>query len=154
MGVIYNKNGGVKVIEPVLKTKSITSNGTYNAASDNADGFSSVTVNVKAQRVALFTGGWWSGDVGDTLALNLSAYKFVYVVLNDGYHSTNLFLQVGGANGYAGGIPIKNGLNYGVAQGFKAKSTGIEVMTEAYAANESDAWTLAITDVYGITNID
>lgn len=29
-----------------LTTKSITSNGTYNASSDNADGYSSVTVNV------------------------------------------------------------------------------------------------------------
>lgn len=31
---------------PTLTTKSITANGTYNAASDNADGYSSVTVNV------------------------------------------------------------------------------------------------------------
>lgn len=29
-----------------LKTKSITANGTYNASADNADGYSSVTVNV------------------------------------------------------------------------------------------------------------
>lgn len=31
---------------PTLITKSITSNGVYNASSDNADGYSSVTVNV------------------------------------------------------------------------------------------------------------
>ena len=31
---------------PVLTTKSITANGTYNASSDSADGYSSVTVNV------------------------------------------------------------------------------------------------------------
>ena len=31
---------------PVLTTKSITQNGTYNASSDSADGYSSVTVNV------------------------------------------------------------------------------------------------------------
>lgn len=30
----------------VLTTKTITTNGTYNASSDNADGYSSVTVNV------------------------------------------------------------------------------------------------------------
>ena len=29
-----------------LITKSITQNGTYNASSDNADGYSEVTVNV------------------------------------------------------------------------------------------------------------
>lgn len=31
---------------PVLKTKSITANGTYNASSDNANGYSNVSVNV------------------------------------------------------------------------------------------------------------
>ena len=31
---------------PVLTTKNITTNGTYNASSDNADGYSSVTVSV------------------------------------------------------------------------------------------------------------
>ena len=38
-------SGGIK--EPVLTTKSITENGTYNASSDNADGYSSVNVNVQ-----------------------------------------------------------------------------------------------------------
>ncbi len=33
-------------VEKVLTTKSITANGTYNASSDNADGYSSVEVNV------------------------------------------------------------------------------------------------------------
>lgn len=33
-------------VEKVLTTKSITANGTYNASSDSADGYSSVTVNV------------------------------------------------------------------------------------------------------------
>ena len=33
---------------PTLVTKSITVNGTYNASSDNADGYSSVTVNVSS----------------------------------------------------------------------------------------------------------
>lgn len=31
---------------PILTTKTITENGTYNASDDNADGYSSVTVNV------------------------------------------------------------------------------------------------------------
>lgn len=38
----YNDEGG----SATLITKSITQNGTYNASSDNADGYSSVTVNV------------------------------------------------------------------------------------------------------------
>ena len=34
-------------VEPDLTTKNITANGTYNASSDNADGYSSVTVDVE-----------------------------------------------------------------------------------------------------------
>lgn len=37
---------GTALGEATLTTKSITANGTYNASSDNADGYSSVTVNV------------------------------------------------------------------------------------------------------------
>ena len=38
--------GGSGADEPVLITKNITANGTYSAASDNADGYSTVTVAV------------------------------------------------------------------------------------------------------------
>ena len=40
---INQSNGGAV---PVLTTKTITENGTYNASDDNADGYSSVTVEV------------------------------------------------------------------------------------------------------------
>lgn len=40
---------------PVLTTKSITANGTYSASSDNADGYSSVTVNVPSGGSSNFT---------------------------------------------------------------------------------------------------
>lgn len=42
--VVLSPTNGV----PTLITKSITANGTYNASSDNASGYSSVTVNVQA----------------------------------------------------------------------------------------------------------
>lgn len=47
-----NKQNGIPaivkevVVQPSLGTKNITANGTYNASSDNYDGYSSVTVNV------------------------------------------------------------------------------------------------------------
>lgn len=44
MGTVFNKIGGNK--PATLITKSITANGTYAAASDNADGYSEVTVSV------------------------------------------------------------------------------------------------------------
>ena len=40
---------------PTLVTKTITQNGTYNASSDNADGYSSVTVNVGSSNTATMT---------------------------------------------------------------------------------------------------
>lgn len=44
---------------PTLVTKNITENGTYNASSDNADGYSSVTVNVQG------SGGYTADDWAD-----------------------------------------------------------------------------------------
>jgi hypothetical protein len=43
-----NNSVTVNVPEKTLTTKSISSNGTYAASGDNADGYSSVTVNVSA----------------------------------------------------------------------------------------------------------
>lgn len=57
---------------PALVSKSITENGTYNAASDNADGYSSVTVNVEATG---YDGGDWfdltkpTGEITSTVVL-------------------------------------------------------------------------------------
>lgn len=51
-GKVGHLNDGTQVTgthtcpSPTLVTKSITANGTYNASSDSADGYSSVTVNV------------------------------------------------------------------------------------------------------------
>lgn len=49
---------------PTLITKNITANGTYNASSDDADGYSSVTVNVSGGGSKYgATGGTFLGDV-------------------------------------------------------------------------------------------
>lgn len=58
-GKVGHLNSGVQVTgtysgaSPTLITKSITSNGTYNASNDNADGYSSVTVSVPATTPSL-----------------------------------------------------------------------------------------------------
>ena len=49
-GVVYDPVI-VAVPEPTLISKSITANGTYSASDDNADGYSSVTVNVSGYSV-------------------------------------------------------------------------------------------------------
>lgn len=45
--------------DPVLTTKNITQNGTYNASSDNAEGYSSVIVNVEAGVDLIGSGSDW-----------------------------------------------------------------------------------------------
>lgn len=71
-----------------LATKSITSNGTYNASSDNADGYSSVTVSVPATEYlvntsAFTTPGYISKTDGslvtDSGASGWSASEFIAV---------------------------------------------------------------------------
>lgn len=44
-GRMLGGSGGSPAPEPTLITKSITANGVYSAEDDNADGYSSVTVN-------------------------------------------------------------------------------------------------------------
>ena len=48
MSVEYRSSGTETIVSPTLITKSITANGTYQASSDNADGYSSVSVTVSA----------------------------------------------------------------------------------------------------------
>lgn len=52
---------------PTLITKTITQNGTYNASSDNADGYSSVTVNVSgggSSSAPIFDGNYFVDSNG------------------------------------------------------------------------------------------
>ena len=48
MKVLYHSTGTIPPEQPTLITKTVTSNGTYDADDDNADGYSSVTVNVSS----------------------------------------------------------------------------------------------------------
>ncbi len=64
----------VSVDEPVLIEKTVTANGVYSAADDEADGYSSVTVNVDnnltVSQVPLEVGGLMNAYVGDILSPN------------------------------------------------------------------------------------
>lgn len=63
----------VPSVSPTLITKSITENGTYNASSDNADGYSSVTVNVSGGGGLVYESGQitLSADT-DTLVISFA----------------------------------------------------------------------------------
>lgn len=128
-------------VQPTLKTKTITANGTYKASNDGAYGYSQVTTNVKASRVTL-----WSGRATSTFNINLSAYKWVLVtVTDDGSTTTNLLLQVGGDWSWAGGYWASLTQDHKVTQQLKATTTQI-----VFGSGDN----MAVTAVYGITNMD
>ncbi len=69
---IYHSNGTIEIVTPshaapVLTTKTITANGIYNASSDSADGYSSVTVNVSG-------GGGGGGEPAPKKQINFIDY--------------------------------------------------------------------------------
>ena len=128
-------------VQPTRKEKTITANGTYNASNDNAYGYSKVTVNVKSSRVSL-----WSGRATQTFNVNLSSYKWVLVtVTDDGSTTTNLLLQVGGDWSWAGGYWSSLTQEHKVTQQLKATTTQI-----VFGSGDN----MAVTAVYGITNMD
>jgi len=65
--------------QPTLITKNITANGTYNAASDNADGFSAVVVNVPTSGGNLGTKTITANGTYNASADNYDGYSTVTV---------------------------------------------------------------------------
>ena len=90
----YAGSGGGST--PVLITKNITANGVYDASDDNADGFSSVNVNVSEtpQPDGLKNGAiesnLWTGYVTDHNKINdftsTSTYQYVFLPLSNPIH--------------------------------------------------------------------
>lgn len=79
-------------VEKTLTTKSITANGTYNASSDNADGYSSVTVNVSGGASNIVTGTFKGTTTGAAMDVTLNYTGNGYPVA--------AFVYVGAANIY------------------------------------------------------
>lgn len=68
-----------------LITKSITSNGTYNASSDNADGYSSVTVNVSGGSSTLVSKSITANGTYDPANDSADGYSSVTVNVPNSY---------------------------------------------------------------------
>ena len=87
---------------PVLTTKSITQNGTYNASSDSADGYSSVTVNVSGgggSGLEYETGTWTPSENiarGEVLFANAHSDMPAYIAL--GEYASSATSVVGNTN--------------------------------------------------------
>ena len=91
-----------------LITKVITANGTYNASSDNADGYSSVTVNVPAPAPLGMTLDWADVQeitIGENSVKNasemqsyLSSYTYTFLILKDALTVNNQLVFAGSNN--------------------------------------------------------
>lgn len=79
------KIGGGGGASPVLITKYITSNGTYTATSDNADGYSEVTVSVSGGSITktllysfnLSQGAQWLNTQVDVTSIDMFLFERV-----------------------------------------------------------------------------
>lgn len=109
---------------PVLTTKNITANGTYNASSDSADGYSSVTVNVSGGGGGLIyeTGTYTpTSDIAKpTISfINTHTASPIYVLMadetgTDASSSSNLFWRYSDFESVLGaGINFGSSTTYG-----------------------------------------
>ena len=121
----YRSSGTETIITPVLVTKTITENGTYNAADDSADGYRSVTVNIPSVP---------SGSHEDPLN-GLSAVKYNTGMVFSGFYidngtlKTELAFESRPATGYEGfQIDLSN---YNLVPG-----TNYEITFSLYVPND------------------
>lgn len=82
--------------EPTLITKSITANDTYNASSDGADGYSSVTVNVEQGLIIPDGYSYYNGYLLPTLP-TVENYDYIWIRMNN---VTNEFNAIYGVSSW------------------------------------------------------
>ena len=119
-----------------LITKSITANGTYNASSDNADGYSSVTVNVSGGGGGLeYEMGTWTpaSDIGTTtisFANTHSSAPFFYMISDasgtySSQSSSNCLVSYFNYHQFTGAaINVDNGTTYNYANALSRYRSG------------------------------
>lgn len=93
------RQGSATPSTPTLITKSITANGTYNASSDNADGYSSVTVNVSGGASNVVTGTFTGTTTGAAMDVNIpytgTGYPIAVIVYpSDGIRGDTVFFNL------------------------------------------------------------
>lgn len=105
-----------------LISKSITQNGTYNASSDNADGYSSVNVNVGSTSLTL---KYQDATIGSTTyTIDSDGIYLIFVVFSLG-GSGSITLPSGRTASYAGDF-----LTTGAAQGDKGTRVVVAFLQE------------------------
>lgn len=148
MGAVYNRLGGKTPDPPVLINKTISSNGTYNASSDNADGYARVITNVRGTLTQL-----WSGEASGDISVDLSGYNWIEIETNaySGATGSKTLLQVGGAPGSASVYFPYQGSARGYCRVYQATASGITALTPL---PDDGVYSYRIIAIYGIPNLD
>ena len=109
MSNIIRVGGGAGGSQPVLITKNITQNGTYNASSDSADGYSSVTVNVAGGGSVLDTkitsaGTYFDYDNWECYDASATNFKYIHsdYFLENGVITPEIYAYCKVGSGYEG----------------------------------------------------
>lgn len=145
----------VPSVSPTLITKSITANGTYNASSDNADGYSSVTVNVSGGGGGLeYETGTWTltEDIADYTITFSDAHTtapFYYLIYDTGNNfvgvaNSNVFLI---ASRFEGGVFVGTTSEYYGLTRYAYASSGT-----ASASSGTNFSTVSAVESYFKTN--
>jgi hypothetical protein len=77
-GILVDGSGGGDAPAPVLIEKSVTENGTYTASSDNADGYSTVSVDVQPTLVEKTVKKLGAYNASDDNADGYSSFKVTF----------------------------------------------------------------------------
>ena len=91
--VVDKANAIVNVPEKVLGTKTITTNGTYNATDDNLDGYSKVEVATSGVDINDYFNTTYSGTSSDNWIKNNFIKKVPDLIIDDSVTSLESFCQ-------------------------------------------------------------
>lgn len=126
-----------------LTTKSITANGTYNASSDNADGYSSVTVNVSG-------GGGATNVVSGSFTTSSTTGSVQSITIpytGSGYPIAGIIFPTGGVDGNADFSALVQ--RYAINEWAFAKRN--TTTTPDYTSGGSDNYAYAVLSIKGTT---
>ena len=157
MGTIYNN-----LVEQLqLLTKTITANGTYNASSDNVDGYSQVTVNVPSLITIPCTFTWRTS--GQLIPVNLSGYSYVIMKVRNvsvssmSSYSKDIYICIPTNNTvvYSGWVDTHDaggGTTYtgNVVSTFHANSNGVYIDSFSNSDTRAVYNSLSFSALYGI----
>lgn len=132
--------GGSPAPAPVLIEKSISQNGTYNASTDNADGYSAVTVDVEGGAATLITKSVTANGTYAASSDNADGYSSVSVEVEPNL-TTKSITANGTYNATSDNADGYSSVTVNVPNTYSASDEGKVVSNGALVAQSSDTVT-------------